>query len=192
MNSKSSKIVGGTIIAVGLLILIDNLFGGFGFWHFIWRLWPIALIILGIYIIKIRANITGDTGPGESASDNRLFGDLDVSITGDEAKDHRYSTLIGDIRIDAAGDKLASGENKIALFTLIGDVEIKIAEKLPVRLSSRFLIGDVRFGELKRDGFFQRLDHTDGDFGSSETRLVLEVNGLIGDLKIDRIKINDV
>jgi len=187
-----NRIVGGLIIAVGALILIDNIFGGFDFWDFIWKLWPVALIVPGVYIIKNQRRIRGDIESGDFTSENRLFGDLDISLRGKEIADCHFSTLIGDIKIDLTSAELKTGENKISASSLVGDIRIKTPDHLPIKLSSRSIIGDMRFEDLRRDGFFQKLDHIDDNFGSSEKKLSLTVNGIIGDLNVNRIKIEDV
>ncbi len=192
MKSKTNRLVGGLIIAVGALILIDNIFGGFDFWDFIWKLWPVALIVLGIYIIKNQGRIRGNIESGDFTAENRLFGDLDIALSGKEVTDRHYSVLIGDIKIDLTGADFKVGENKISASSLVGDIRIKIPDKLPVKISSRSIIGDIGFDDLRRDGFFQKLHHTDDNFGSSEKKLLLTVNGIIGDSNVNRIKIDDV
>lgn len=192
MKSKTNRLVGGLIIAIGALILIDNIFGGFDFWDFIWKLWPIALIILGIYIIKNQRKIRGDIESGDLASENNFFGDLDINLSGKEVTDRHYSVLIGDIKIDLTAADFKVGDNKISASSLVGDILIKIPNKLPVKLSSRSIIGNIKFDDLRRDGFFQKLHHTDDNFGASEKKLLLTLSGLIGDSNVNRIKIVDV
>jgi|GEM_PF-1978997 len=192
MKTNTNRLVGGVIIAVGALILIDNIFGGFDFWDFIWKLWPVALIVLGVYLIKNHGKIRGDFESGDYASENRLFGDLDISLSGKEVADHHYSTIIGDIKIDLLDAVFKTGENRIGVSSLVGDIRIKIPDNIPAKLSSRSIIGDVRFDDLRREGFFQKLDHVDNNFGSSEKKLMLRVSGIIGDLNVNRIKIDNV
>jgi predicted membrane protein len=192
MKSNTNRLVGGVIIAVGALILIGNIFGGFDFWDFIWKLWPVVLIVLGVYLIKNQRRISGDFKSGDYSSESSLFGDLDISLSGKEIADQHYSTLFGDIKIDLLDADFKTGENRIGVSALVGDIKIKIPDNLSVRLSSRSIIGDIRFDDLRRDGFFQRLDHIDNNFGSSEKRLSLSVSGIIGDLNVNRIKTDDV
>jgi predicted membrane protein len=61
-----------------------------------------------------------------------------------------------------------------------------------VKLSTQSLIGDIRFGDMKRDGFFQKLDHVDDNYESAEKKLFLSVSGVIGDLEVHKMKIDDV
>jgi lia operon protein LiaF len=192
MKSSTNRIVGGLIIIIGALILIDNVFGGFDFWDFIWKLWPLVLIVLGVYLIKNQRKIKGGVDSGDIASENVFFGDLDINLTGKEAAGRHYSALIGDIRIDLSSADFKDGENKISASSLIGDIRIKIPDHLPVKLSSRSVIGDIRFDDLRRDGFFQKLDHYDNDFRSSEKKLSITASCIIGDSNIDRIKIDNV
>jgi lia operon protein LiaF len=150
------------------------------------------LIILGVYIIKNQNKFRGSNKSGDVSSENTILGDLNISLSGQEVSGHHYSSLIGDVEIDMTGAKFNTGENTISVFSLIGDIRVKVPENLPVRLSTRFLIGDVRFDGLRRDGFFQRLDHADDNYGSSEKKLLLTVNGVVGDLNVERIKIENV
>jgi len=191
LKTDSRKIIGIVVIGLGIIFLIDSLFN-IDFWGFIWKLWPVVLIILGAYILKNQDRFKDDSKSGDFSSDSRLFGDLDISMGGKEIGDHRYSTLVGDMKVDLSGGEFKSGEKKISVSVLIGDVRIKIPDNIPMRLSSQSMIGDIRFDDLKRDGFFQRLDHVDDNFESAENRLFLSASVIIGDLEIHRIKIDDV
>jgi len=191
LKTDSRKVIGIVVIGLGVIFLIDSLFD-IDFWGFIWKLWPVVLIILGVYILKSQDRFKSDFKSGDISSDSRLFGDMNISMSGKEIDDHRYSTLVGDMKIDLTGARRKPGENKISVSVLIGDVLIKIPDDIPVRLSSQSLIGDIRFEDLRRDGFFQRLDHVDDNYESAEDKLFLSVNGIIGDLEIHRIKIGDV
>jgi predicted membrane protein len=174
LKSDSRKIIGGLIIALGIIFLIDGFFN-FDFWNFIWKLWPVALIVLGVYILRNQSRFRGDFKSGDISSDSRLFGDMDISLSGKEVIDHHYSTLIGDVKIDLTGAEFVPGEDNI-----------------PVKLSTQSLIGDIRFGDMKRDGFFQKLDHVDDNYESAEKKLFLSVSGVIGDLEVHKMKIDDV
>jgi lia operon protein LiaF len=191
LKSDSRKVIGGLIIGLGIIFLIDSLFD-FDFWNFIWKLWPVALIVLGVYILRNQSRFRGDFKSGDMSSDSRLFGDMDISLSGKEVVDHHYSTLIGDVKIDLTGAEFVPGEKKISISFLIGDVRIKIPENIPVKLSSQSLIGDIRFDDMKRDGFFQKLDHVDDNYESAGKKLFLSVSGVIGDLEVCKMKIDDV
>lgn len=191
MKSDSRKIIGGLVVAVGIIFLIDSLFD-LDFWHFIWKLWPVVLIVLGIYILRNQGRFRGDSESEDVSSDSRFFGDMNISLSGEEIRDCHYSTLMGDIKLDLSGGEYRSGETKVSVSFLIGDVRIRIPDNIPVKLSTQSLIGDIRFDDLKRDGFFQKLDHADNNYESAEKRLFISVGGVIGDLDINKIKIDDV
>ena len=191
MKTDSRKVIGGLIIALGIIFLIDSFFD-FDFWNFLWKLWPLALIAVGVYILKNQDRFKGEFKSGDFSSESRLLGDMDISLGGKEILDCRYSTLIGDLKMDLTGAGFKTGENKISVSALIGDILIRIPQRIPVKLSTQSLIGDIRFDDLKRDGFFQKLDHIDDNYQSAEKKLFLSVSGVIGDLEIHRIKIDDV
>lgn len=191
MKTDGRKLIGGLVIALGIIFLLDSLFD-FNFWHFIWKLWPLVLIVLGIYILKNQELFGGDFKTGDFSSDSRLFGDLDISLSGKEILNHRFSTLMGNIKLDLTGAEFKAGETKIGVSSLVGKVRIKIPDGIPVKLSTHALKGDIRFDDLKRDGFFQKLDHIDINYVSAEKKLLLGVSSIIGDLDINRIKIDDV
>jgi predicted membrane protein len=109
-----------------------------------------------------------------------------------EIQDHQFSTLIGDIKIFHAGARFNAGEKKIAVTTLVGDARITVPDKVSIKLSTQCLLGDIRFDDLKRNGFFQKLDHADNNYELSEKKLLLNVTGLIGDLEILRVRMDDV
>jgi predicted membrane protein len=150
LKSDSRKIIGGLIIALGIIFLIDGFFN-FDFWNFIWKLWPVALIVLGVYILRNQSRFRGDFKSGDISSDSRLFGGMDISLSGKEVIDHHYSTLIGDVKIDLTGAEFVPGEKKISVSFLVDD-----------------------------------------NYESAEKKLFLSVSGVIGDLEVHKMKIDDV
>ena len=46
---RSGPLTGGLIlIGLGIIFLIENLYGGFSFWRIFARYWPLILILIGV------------------------------------------------------------------------------------------------------------------------------------------------
>lgn len=192
MKSDTRSLIGWAIVVIGAISLIDNLFGDAHFWNLIWKLWPLILVVLGVYIIRNQNRFRRNTDSDNLSSETRLFGDLDISLGGMDTGDHRFSTLIGDIKIDLSEVNFDPGEKEIEATVLIGDTRILVPERVSVKLSSQCLLGDIKFDDLKRKGFFQKLDRADGGYETADKKLLLNVSSLIGDLEVLRVKTDDV
>ncbi len=188
IKTDGRKLAGGLIIAVGIIFLLDNFWGGFDFWGLIWKFWPLVLVLLGAYILKNQGRFKSDVSFDGGNSESKLFGDLNIDFDGREIGGNKFSTLIGDIRLNLLNASFGPEEQAIDISFLLGDVNIILPHEAAVNLSVQSFIGDVRIGEIKRDGFFKKFEHVDEKYDSAEKKLRIVVSGLIGDLNISKIK----
>ena len=86
IKTDGRKLAGGLIIAVGIIFLLDNFWGGFDFWGLIWKFWPLVLVLLGAYILKNQGRFKSDVSFDGGNSEGKLFGDLNIDFDGREIR----------------------------------------------------------------------------------------------------------
>ena len=80
--------------------------------------------------------IVGTRAPTELRS---VFGD--VTLAGSDAP-HRVSTVFGDVRLDLRGLRTDADRIEITLSTVIGDIDVVVAEGVDAELRGRTVLGD--------------------------------------------------
>jgi predicted membrane protein len=200
LRQDRNAIWGLLIILFGFILLMDSLgFIDFNFWHLLGKLWPLALIIIGLIIIferkkrvgnlNFKINIDNDKGEKQSACESSALGILgDIRIAGltQAIGDIDKSLLLGDIVVDLTGAKLATGENNVALSVLIGDIDIIVPTDFPLSVDLGCLIGSVACDSQKSDGFGAKIHFADDNFDSSSSKLIITAKALIGDISVIR------
>ena len=88
MNARGQIVLGGVLVAAGLLALAD-LWLGISLWPL---LFPLLLIGLGIWVLKR----PGSVAPGTKVT-QRLFGDV---VRREGVADEDIFVLLGDVKID--------------------------------------------------------------------------------------------
>ncbi len=175
------KLTGWAILALGLLSLLDN-FIGFDFWSIIWKLWPLILILLGLYILVGRGQFGSD-----SSAENKFIGDLKINYAGRQIGDSRSSIFMGELSIDLAGSVLRNGLNRLEISFGMGDVDISVPRDFIIRVTARSIAGDLKYDSQKSEGFFPKLEYSDDGYESSERKLHIDVSGLFGELSVRKI-----
>jgi predicted membrane protein len=199
MSRQDRNIVVGLIIfAVGAVLLLNSLgLIEFNFWRLLGKFWPIILIIIGLIILlekdeldfglaakdHLRQEIFDENKRGESTAFG-LFGDIRMAGLDEMVGEIDKSLLVGDIVIDLTGSKLASGDNRLNVSVLIGDIDIIIPRDFPISAEPGCLIGSVQVDDHKSDGFAASVKHGDDNFADSSSRLTIRARALVGDIKI--------
>jgi predicted membrane protein len=185
MKLEGARLAGWILLILGGIFLLDNLFDS-GLWGFIWKFWPLTLVVLGVYIIMHRDRIGKGHSINVTESNRKFIGDSYINYHNDEVGHRSASLLIGDLRIDLTGARLVSGENSIHASIAFGEVKITIPSNFPVKISSQCVVGDIKFNDNKEDGIFPKMEHTDNDYESAESKLFISLSGVIGDLSVEK------
>jgi predicted membrane protein len=178
------------LIAVGFLALINNL-GFVSVWSFIWRLWPILLILWGVRLLRRRGTaperggmkVFGDTVETTDSPYIRrssAFGDIGVRIEGAEFAGGSASTVFGTVSIDISAVRRVAGYGQLDVHTVFGDVTIKAPADLPLEVSSNSIFGGLWAGDEKVDGKVWRSP------GGTERRLTIRCSQVFGDVTVVR------
>jgi len=120
---NSNKSVGVTLIVVGALCWIPDI-------------WPVLIILLGLYIVvKNKTNffnksetdsISAEYNPNQVICDTSLFGGSKKSFQIDNFKGGNVTSIFGGSEIDLMDCTLANGTNRLELFFLFGGSSLKI------------------------------------------------------------------
>lgn len=186
MNFSGQKLIGWTILIIGLLFLLENILPEFSAWRFIANLWPVILIFIGLYIIVNRWRFSSEASGGDRETRSRFVGELITSYRDNEIGDVNVSLFIGELSIDLAGARLLAGENRLNASFGIGEATIYVPTGFPLRVTAQAFAGELKYDRHKSGGIFPRLEQIDDDYQSSDKKLHINVDGFIGELTIQR------
>ena len=174
------------IILLGVIFLLQNIYPDFHFWHFIGKLWPILLIILGIYILFNRTHYHRHFQFHHGAH-GKFVGDMRLDFSGKEIGEANASQVIGDLTIDLRNSRLKPGVNHLHISAVIGDTDIFVPSAFPLKFSGRSVLGDIRFDRSIDEGLNPKIEHVDDNYETSENKLLITFSGTIGDMTLQRI-----
>ncbi len=186
MNFSGQKLIGWTILIIGLLFLLENILPGFSAWHFVGDLWPLILIFIGLYIIVNRQRFSRKASGADWETRSRFVGELITSYRDNEIGDVNVSLFIGELSIDLAGARLLAGENRLNASFGIGEATIYVPTGFPLRVTAQAFAGELKYDRHKSGGIFPKLEQIDDDYQSSDKKLHINVDGFIGELTIQR------
>lgn len=175
------------VVSLGVIFLFNNIYPHLHFWRFIGRLWPIVLIVLGLLILFNHGCHRHYAVSYESVDHNRIIGDTRMEFRGQEIGNINASHVIGDSVIDLTGGKLKAGFNNLQSSMVVGDLLVIIPLSFPVRISAKILLGDIKYGSRREHGFSPRMEYTDENYEKAESKLFIELSGVIGDITLQRV-----
>ncbi len=196
-HSNRHTPVGGIILIVlGLLFLLNNL--DIVSFHDVFRnFWPLILVLVGIYIIfknyrrtapdnketkiKTGLDITADK---EDIDESNVFGDINVNIKSENFQKGTVRTVFGKVTADLTEIKIAKGENHLYLNAVFGEIKVRTADNLTVKVIASNLGGAINVFGQKRDGLNQRLVYQSDNYDLANAKLVLYCNVTFGEIQV--------
>jgi predicted membrane protein len=176
MRDKGQLWLGGVLIFLGVLIMLDNLFGiRFGS-----LFWPLVFILVGVLII-VRPRMVGpDTEVGV-----RLFGD--VRNMGEwDVRDAEYWCFIGDVKLDMREANIPDGVTNLKMYGFITDLKMRVPQDLAVNIGNVGFITESRlFGE-RVGGFLTPINWKSDNYDSAKQKLNIEMVNFIGGVTLIR------
>ena len=184
----STVVFGLLLILFGILFLLDQTGAiDFDFWDFIGDIWPVVLIILGIWIIYNQARGTrSDSDGGSQTSGKKVFWSIDTSPKSIDSNGLNYGVSFGDIYVYLTKTEFIPGENKINVSVGFGDMHIVLPNDVPCKISTSCAIGDIRmFGE-SASGIPAKKEYIDEKYDAAEKKIKIRAKCGIGDIRIKR------
>lgn len=176
------------VIAIGGVILADNLFPDIDFWS---TFVPILLIIFGIGFLlrdnnkagvevksKFNFNFDNSNNPeyinDEVINVTALFSGAEHNISSKKFRGGKVSATFGGVELDLRSAEMATGEASIDVDSVFGGVEIKVPQSWRVHVS-----GSPIMGGISNDTFYSpRQDN------SSEQLLTIRATVMFGGIEI--------
>ena len=195
MHNQSNRQIpwGGFILIIaGLLFLFQNL-NIISLHHVFSNFWPLILIFIGITVIinsyRNRApeeimsgiDVTADK---DVIDESNVFGDINVNLKSQHFQKGTIRTVFGKVVVDLTDINLTEGENYLYLNTVFGEIRIKSASNLAIKVIATNLAGDITIFNQKRDGLNQRLVYQTDNFPQAKAKLTLYCNVTFGEIHV--------
>lgn len=199
---------GFVLIAFGILMLLDNL-GYADFGDVIANFWPLLIIAWGLSILARRrtaesssTQVVTQSAPasenaqapqkvmdagytGDLIHQSNVFGDLRLEITSQNFKGGSLSVVFGDCYLDLRSAVIAQGDHELRLHSTIGSVRVLLPSNAPVTITANAFLGDVVVLGQKKDGFSANVGASGASYATSQNRLRIHANTILGEIRID-------
>ncbi len=134
MRNRGFVIAGGLLILWGILILLSELLKI----DFSTICWPVALILVGVYLLVRPRMVIGKAQVNFSPLNNtRRSGPWQV------VSEEIY-TLVGNTRLDLTQAEVQPGETVLRVFGFVGDVKLYIPPHLAFSVSSWAFVNNLK------------------------------------------------
>ncbi|RBO98398.1 lia operon protein LiaF [Rossellomorea aquimaris] len=196
-------------LVLGVLIILDGydvMNFDYGSW---WKLWPLFIIAIAIHRLirnkPIRVSISneypfektsqigfeneGDKTPPKKNKMNRGFivGDIRFSEPNWPLENMKLYNAIGDYYFDFSKAFIPEGETPIEIKGWIGDVKMIIPENVPVEITLRVQVGDIKLFDQKSADIRSELYYRSPEYEQASKKIKLAVDVKIGSIRINRV-----
>jgi len=174
MRNQGQLILAVVIIIVGVAFLIGNVFD-----VDVWALcWPVALILLGLWVLFSPRIIGTDTTARQKLLGSiRRYGSWQVQA-------EEFWIGIGDVKLDMTQAEIPLGETELRVWNFVGDVRLTVPPEVGVSVSSSAFIADVRVLGRKRDSFLAPVRMSSENYETAERKIKLETTSFIADVRV--------
>lgn len=176
MRGDGRILVGIIIIAVGLVVLVGNLFNlDLGFLCL-----PAVLIVLGISLLLRPWLVDPDT-----AVRTAIFGPIRRSGAWQVANEEIW-LFVGDVNLDLSQADVPPGETIIRVFCFVGNIRLIVPEGVAAAVSPLAFLADITILGKKRDIFLAQSRLASDDYGTAERKIQVQPTCFIADVKVRR------
>lgn len=187
-KSNTNLFFGLALLFVGLLWLLNNVGAmDFDFGDFIGRAWPVAIIVVGAWMLFGGGSKT-ETDVQKKLADSfsQGVGDLELAPEHLEPNGLEVKLGAGEIKLDLRSTRLQQGKNVVQIKLGVGDIEVEAPRGVALSVEGRTGAGDLRLLDRKTDGFAARLDIQDEQFAAADTSLRITARSGLGDITVTR------
>lgn len=173
MKQSGMVFWGAALIGLGCLFLAGTLFN-----ISVFRLlWPLGLIVLGVWLLLPKHRYEAETAVNGFISEIKRSGEWDVTDTS-------ISSFISDVKLDLTLANLPKGETVFYFNGFIGDISIRIPEDMGVQVTTSAFICDTKVLGEKQAGFLSPVTLQTADYKLAERCLRIEASHFISDVKV--------
>ena len=176
MRNKWQVFVGGFIVLLGLMVLIDNL-TGFGMWKIFW---PLVLIALGVFVLLRPQMVSSDRSVLQ-----RLLGEIHLRGEWDVADEEMW-LLVGDVDIDLTQARIPAGETTFHCYGMVGEIDLIVPADVGVSFQANAFLTEAKLFDQKRESFFGAPPYATEGYELAERKIRLEVNYFVAEVKLRR------
>lgn len=176
MRNQGQLFLGGAIILVGLLFLIGNLAdidtGAF--------CWPIAFILLGVWLVLRPQMIAPDV-----MLTQRFLGTIRRRGTWQVADEEVWS-FVADLKLDMTDADIPEGETSIKTFGFVTDLTLLVPKDVGVSVSSSAFVSSVKMLDRKEESFVAPLRIQTDNYDTAARKIQIEMIQFVAEVKIRR------
>ena len=177
MRNQGQYILGVALIIAGLIFILGRVLD-INAWRI---LWPVLLIGIGTWLLIRHRQVDADTQVNQ-----KLFGDIRRNGEWSVAKEE-YNIIAGDIELDMTQAHIPTGETRIRIFGVFGDIDVLVPKTVGITVTSTGVITDAKILEEKRDVFFSSTEKTSANFEKAKQKIRLETTFFIGDVTVKQV-----
>jgi len=196
-KKRKSPFLGIFLLFLGTLLLLDRM-DWIHFDRVIRTYWPLILIGLGLKIIlfpkekqekkkKPPSQSSADQGNGTgtaSFGERKIFGDIRARLITADSANGKYSTLFGDIQIDARNMTLDHDQKTLKIDGLFGNIRLELNESIPCLIRAHTFAGSIHLRGSRGEGISVNQMYKSPDFDTATARLVIVASRLAGDIEV--------
>ena len=188
MSGSTGKLFFGVgLLIVGLIWLLDNI-GAiyFDFGDFMGRAWPVAIILVGFWILMGRKKAKVVIAGVNADHVDHGVGDVDYAPNQIGPDGLVIKNSAGEIRVDLSQTVLQERESKVEVKIGFGDIRIYLPKEVPARIDGKTGVGDLYLLDRTADGFGASLEYEDINYSTAAKKLWVVAKAGLGDVKVTR------
>ena len=144
LASRGSVVLGTVVLLLGIIfqfmelgVFPDNVFK---------YIWPLALILLGLWLVSRAIGFSKSASPEESLDRLNLlalWGGIKKKINSPQFSGGEITALMGGIELNFLEAKLSPGQNELKVTVIMGGVELVVPENWNVVISGTPILGGI-------------------------------------------------
>ncbi|MDO9087475.1 MAG: cell wall-active antibiotics response protein LiaF [Anaerolineaceae bacterium] len=175
MKNRTAIFVGSILIILGMISIIDALFG-INLWSL---LFPLILIALGFFIIFRPKAL-----PDGTNVNFRFVGETDKTREWN-VEPAEYWNFVGDYKLDLTKANIPYGETNIIINGFVNDVEIVSPTDAGLNVLARGFVHSTKIKGYKEDHFLSPTEYKSPEYSLQPKKVRINFSSFVSDIEID-------